>query len=249
MSKGGEPGSSRKPQPPPPVQLPPWPPSMCSTWEAVVQELTDLHTGNPSLTVLYHLLPIHLFHSSGTAQATRVHNWLRICYWSFDHEFNPPAHGRVQLMASQWRVALKGRYYRFPYVHAQPKNSTREISRLPPLLNAKEDGCTEKDGEQLAEGCKVKIVKQRSWLRIGDHIDVTVLMNMHREFVPYNEGLVCPSWGMKHISRLVVEGAEGLWVQVVWELSMVSFHLEFLHVDRAIAADQYISEEDIPMCK
>ncbi|PCH45157.1 hypothetical protein WOLCODRAFT_159423 [Wolfiporia cocos MD-104 SS10] len=82
-------------------------------------------------------------------------------------------------------------------------------------------------------------------MRTTDHIDVAVVLNVHGGFAPYDARAVCPSWGTRHITREVVEGAQDLWAEVVWELSVVSFRLEFLHADRALAPTHYATEDDI----
>ncbi|PCH40630.1 hypothetical protein WOLCODRAFT_159689 [Wolfiporia cocos MD-104 SS10] len=171
-----------------------------------------------------------------------MHNWLCIRQWCFSRAFDPPAHSKVQMTAAQWRLALEGRYYRFPYDHAAPQSSIDEIARLPPLPNhEKEPGAQ----PEAMRGHKAKLLKQRSRMRTTDRIDVAVVLNVHGGFVPYDARAVCPSWGTRHVTREVVEGAQDLWAEVVWELSVVSFRLEFLHADRALAPTHYTVEDDI----
>ncbi|PCH35466.1 hypothetical protein WOLCODRAFT_156157 [Wolfiporia cocos MD-104 SS10] len=127
-----------------------------------------------------------------------------------------------------------------------PQSSIDEIARLPPLPNhEKEPGAQ----PEAMRGCKAKLLKQQSRMCTTDRIDVAVVLNVHGGFAPYDARAVCPSWGTRHVTREVVEGAQDLWAEVVWELSVVSFQLEFLHADRALAPTHYTVEDDILLRK
>ncbi|OBZ78481.1 hypothetical protein A0H81_01593 [Grifola frondosa] len=195
---------------------------------------------------LYSLPPAHLFYSEGSLIGERFHNWLRIRMYCLAQATDPPADGRVLMTTNQWRMALEGKYYALPYrsLVVQPVSLPTDIARLP--SNPDVDPSTLKRTRELEDGETHEACssgERRRFKRIADRIDVNVRFGVHARFTPYQAALTMPSWGQLNVTRAVADMDRTLWGEVVWELTVMNFRLEFLDVDQDLLPALYAEED------
>lgn len=187
-----------------------------------------------SRPLLYHLPPVRLFYSENwDILAQKLHNWLRLRPWCLQQVLNPPEDGRVLMTNQQWRTALEGRFVKIPYddrVRTLIKSRPSDVAQLPdsePVSKrprAAHKG--RKDNGRIAES------------RLADRIDINVRFGVHARFAPYDPE-ECVLWGGASLCKATIMGDDRLRQEVVWELSVAQFRLEFLALDRTILDDVY----------
>lgn len=65
---------------------------------------------------------------------------------------------------------------------------------------------------------------------------------MYAGFEPYEQDMSA-QWGNLTVTHSVANSDEQLWAEVVWELSVLNFRLEFAGLDRQLAADFYLRDD------
>lgn len=74
--------------------------------------------------------------------------------------------------------------------------------------------------------------------RQARRIDVNVRFGVHAHFAPYNSAESFP-WGSSNVSLEMATVDRVLQAEIVWELSVLNFRLEFLALDRLLRKDIY----------
>ncbi|KAH9949883.1 hypothetical protein B0H21DRAFT_726583 [Amylocystis lapponica] len=227
--------ASKVPQPPPTSPPPPaWVQQSCQGWTralAAVKDLPCAQQDHGSQAFFYPLPPLHLFYVVGAESAARrFHNWVRIRKWCIGQALNPPADARVLMTTTQWRIALEGQYY---YIDPKlliipPKSSRADIERLPvepsPPKRSREAG-----GE----------MSRRNLRRLADRVDIAVRFGVQGGFLPFDSASTLVNWGTLQVTQDVAATKSDFWAEVIWELSVLTFRLELLELDRIILAKEY----------
>ena len=191
---------------------------------------------NNSTTLTYFLPPVTLFFSgveTSTIITQKVHNWLRLRLWCFDQI---RTRERVLMSTKHWRIALEGAYYSIPYDHLKLKAeigvSPEEIQRLPPTP-------PDTKHRQLSEDPVRKNKTTTQHKRVADRIAINVRFGVYGGFRPYDP-LVKQDWGKSEWdAKSISASGERILSEVVWELSVASFRLELMDIDRALLTTVY----------
>ncbi|THH20520.1 hypothetical protein EUX98_g8568 [Antrodiella citrinella] len=236
-----------------------WVPVEAQGWLGVVKScgLGDVDR----CRLLYFAPPPDIFFSVELQSATgsrRLHNWIRIRRWCLGQAVNSPSHGALWAKTA-WRNALDGLYYRvqdIPSDHWQPLSAAADIARLPPHVNAPRshtrpthvspptDSTSGNLSVESAGGKKKrarkgpKSVERSEQRKRAERVDVNVRLGVHAEFTPWDPAEEV-SWGRWKLSQDAVCGNSVLWREVLWELALVNFRLELLHVDRQLCPAVY----------
>ncbi|GJE90281.1 hypothetical protein PsYK624_064100 [Phanerochaete sordida] len=189
-----------------------------------------------SQALTYHLPPPHLFYAgdfSGPIIVQRVHNWLRIRDWCIEQGTRPCLPRFTRMTAHQWRTALEGRYHIVPYdpqtVH--PKSSSEDIAKLAEAPH---------DMKRRRTNTSPDKFRTKAQPRLADRIDINVRFGVHAGFAIYSPVEKSP-WGKMDLDAQGIStfGSPALVNEVVWELSVASFRLELMDIDRDILAPVY----------
>lgn len=204
---------------------------------AQVEQYTRKHLRDDnSRPLLYHLPPLHIFFADPTSVMTfeRFHNWLRIRTWCFDQIRR---HAEVLMTAGQWRIALEGRYYAVPYDHLRLKEELRvtpeQISRLPPPPPDIKRRRHDPEAQHRKNGTSTQ------HKRVASRLEINVRFGLSGGFAPYDASEKI-AWGRETLTAADIGSAFArIAPQVVWELSVASFRLELLDLDRVLLPKVY----------
>lgn len=215
-----------------PEKRPEWfPPEVCGWSEAIDSLGCSVNDGH-DLKQTFSLPPYHLFGGEAPhVVARKFHNFLRIRDWILAEVFDAPAHGQVMMGAMQWRVAIEGMYYFLEYSHlpqdVRPIAKAEDIAKLP-LRPGHDDRNSNGKRERPSQGGSNRTLKNDR--RTRDRVDINVRLNVHAGFPPYEETQT--AYYLSRELRLTdVEGDVRLYAEVVWDLSVLHFRLEFLALD------------------
>lgn len=234
-------------QPPAKRDTPPWFPSPCPPWLDITNALSDLPPHDARQALLFVFPPMHLFTSPNTF-SIKVHNWVRVRAWCI---YQAQIGGNVMMTHTQWRFALEGRYYRptsMTGIDATAKDT--EISRLPlepttttTLGKRTRDNEIIPAGSQSRKGPK-SAVPHRKLRMMADRVDISVRFALLGGFTPYDSSSTF-DWRNISISRELTENRESVdvWRGIMWELSVLNFRAEFLHMDRKMLTGIYADKD------
>lgn len=238
-----------------PAKLPGWMPVECDGWAAAF-DLCGLED-EEEFEKTYHLPPPNLFVTLGDESPdgviTRFHNWLRIRPWCQDLVVNTPAHGMVLLRPAEWRIALFGRYYQID--HAVAEDEDPEVAetrrKAMALLRPHPDAAKHEEKRSMQgppakkprlEGSRPSYKERKQQDMLAMRATISVRFGVHGKFAPYNSEMTV-WWQGDIISRKDVESRKDIWATVVWELSLLSFRLELLQLDRHYCPSLYLGQD------
>ena len=247
-----------------PSERPSWVPVESSAWTAAVKScgLGD----EDEYPKTYHLPPPNLFYTANAEKSgtmARLHNWLRIRPWCIQQVLHPAAHGMVLMSAMEWRVALQGDYYQVRFEAADDDDPVvvaqraAEMARLPenPRIDQQNPSVPARAGPSGAPAAKkvkldnAKVRSQRNALVARGVINIR--FGLYASFAPYRERDVVGWRQRKYTLELATQGTEVLqlkdavdvWAEVVWEVTVLSFRLEFLQLDRHFCSTHYEGQD------
>lgn len=166
----------------------------------------------------------------------RFHNWLRICLWCIQQVSETATHSMVLMSGNDWRTVLEGTYNQVNIEAVKGETAERtsrraeELAKLPKVLRSEEGPSRKKQKADNAEGRERK-------RRLAAHGKINVRFGLHAGFSPYAFS-DAPQWGSRSISYEDMQSSD-LWAEVVWELSVLNFRLEFLQLDRYYCPSLY----------
>ncbi|GBE86487.1 hypothetical protein SCP_0903660 [Sparassis crispa] len=142
------------------------------------------------------------------------------------------------MTASQWWTALEGTYYYVSYKHSsiQPKSSAEDISRLAPPPQSAKNACRE---YMLKQGEVSRCCDKAADKHLTDRVNINVRFGVHATFLPYDPDNTLVQRGNTFVSRAIADQDKQLWAEVVWELSVLNFHLDLLDLDWTMAEAHY----------
>ncbi|THH13023.1 hypothetical protein EW146_g7152 [Bondarzewia mesenterica] len=196
----------------------------------------------PNQLLDYSLLPVHLFFSDKRHFIRRdFYNWLHIRIWAYSQVINPPENKKVRMIKAEWVIAVEGQYYSIDVDAGsaiQPKVTADEIARLPPPPPKEKRSRT-----QFSAGGPDKhlhgdaLTKPQSNSKGKGNV---IRKQRAREAVAQRLIASCADINGKcHISSAVTATDRSLWGEIIWELSLTSFCLEFIDLDRELMKDVY----------
>ncbi|KAH9930799.1 hypothetical protein B0H21DRAFT_711944, partial [Amylocystis lapponica] len=131
------------------------------------------------------------------------------------------------MTTTQWRIALEGQYFPMLLIHP-PKSSRADIERLPveppTLKRSRKDG-----GEMTKQNLRC----------LADRVDIAVRFGVQGGFRPFDSAGTIAQWGTLQVMQDVAATNSNFWAEVVWELSIVTFRLKLLELDRTVLAKEY----------
>ena len=227
----------------PPVWFPPLAPG----WKQALSRIESRAYGDEeNRRLVYPLPPIHLFHKSENEKmGEKIHNWLRLRLWCLIQVITPPEHRMVSMRTSQWRIALEGRYYAVKYQWpkgVRPQASSSDIDRLPSppptIKKARLDSIPVRTPAQVHTRQRAldQVASVKAAKRLAERADVHVRFGIFGGFGPYDPSSVF-QWGDMKVDRRMADKDEVLWREIVWELSILNFRLEFLQLDRDLVPE------------
>ncbi|THH21305.1 hypothetical protein EUX98_g8418 [Antrodiella citrinella] len=235
-------GSSRK-QANRPAERAGWVPVETDGWAAALT-LCDL-VDHAEDRLLYAVPSPHMFcrYASDNQTGCRMlHRWLRIRLWCLRQILHGAQRGRVLMTREEWRMALDGNYYQLVDIDltkCQAKASVEDICRLPVrAVQTKERNRVEGDKPSKRRRVDNNHNDRKFDKRLGTRLDINVRFGVHAGFPPL-EDTDSNMWGGDEYTAQQLLGKGEVWAEIVWELSMVSFRLEVMQVDRALCADIY----------
>lgn len=235
--------------------LPNWAPNLAPGWRFALREVRQGEWSNASFR--YPLPSCHIFlgKQKNDTLALWIHNWLRIRMWcltqvplhspSPHHHLlttmqviNPPQRDRRVLMTiHEWRAAVEGRYQQMPYNEndVRPQAPLEDIKKLP--LGSLETGKPHRPESFSTHNKKSKW--RLSMSRLAARIDVHVRFGVYAGFSPYDAAVARCQWGNQEITSSHALQDRDLWAEVLWELSVMNFRLEFADLDRELLPHVY----------
>lgn len=145
-----------------------------------------------------------------------------------------------------WRFALEGRYWSMTFDNTEfpdikgPSSPAADLAKLPPPPVGYV--ATSSHSDSTARNHQAKKHRMRNVARSARRIDVNVRFGVHACFPPYNSQDVFP-WGNTAVSLADASKNRALQGEVVWELSVVGFRLDFLMLDRRLRTEMYDRDE------
>ncbi|KAI0308897.1 hypothetical protein OF83DRAFT_1180247 [Amylostereum chailletii] len=236
-----------------PPPLPPWAPAYDPLWLDALKGMSPLRPPKkmpPSNTTLP---PTSMFLGTSQQVSGWIHNWLCVRPWVHITAKGKILEGKCEKNVRQWRIALEGKYYglqprendRF-----KPTSSLQDIAHLPPVpaltgpppapsiatppstqslgLRKRQrttaptlsnDAPPSKKAKSIGQKCQSAKGKEH---RFSERIDINVLFGVKGGFVQQDHGM---------------------WAEVVWELSVNEFRLEFIRLDMIQVPDLNLSAE------
>lgn len=204
-----------------------------------VDKYMSSHLGDDnSKQFLYFLPPPHLFYAQSTTSTvtvTKVHNWIRVRSWCFEQI---GTNEDILMTTNQWRVALEGKYYAKPYGHLKVDLwvSPEEIGRLPPpppdtkRRRVEEPAPTPKHKKNTETG---------QHRRAAAKLQIAVRFGLDGGFAPYDPDEKV-EWGKESLdAKALSETHLDVIKEIVWEISVASFRLELLDIDRTLLSIVY----------
>ena len=181
----------------------------------------------------YYLPPVHLFFPTNDGKLSditvqKVHNWLRIRSWCFGQIRQ---RDRVLMTTAQWRTALEGKYYRTPIdpsKKGQLKVTAEELARLP----AAPEDVGRRQRTASGDPFRHKANSNTQHKRVLDRMEINVRLGVYGGFPPY-DSRVKEKWGREELdAKAIAASGNRIVAEVVWEISVASFRLELLQLDR-----------------
>ena len=163
----------------------------------------------------------------------------------------------VSMRTSQWRIALEGRYYAVKYQWpkgVRPQASSSDIDRLPSppptIKKARLDSIPVRTPAQVHTRQRAldQVASVKAAKRLAERADVHVRFGIFGGFGPYDPSSVF-QWGDMKVDRRMADKGEVLWKEIVWELSILNFYLEFLQLDRDLIPEFHLQTNKVLAAK
>ncbi|KAI0054765.1 hypothetical protein BV25DRAFT_1922393 [Artomyces pyxidatus] len=235
---------------------PAWLPEIHPAWAGLAARLVSLEV-RQSKPLLYGLPPPHAF---GSNTGAKIHNWLRLREWCYSEAQRLDDEPKILLTAGYWRIALEGRYHAMSYdanAKVLPQSSPDLIARLPPAPGPDHPSTsahptaaslgkrtfTMADGVEQEDPRGTRTPTQRA-RNAAERVDIAVRFGVHGGIPPYHPDQT-PKWRGVAVDRARVDEDQALWAEVLWELTVAQFRLEFLWMEMEVMESAYADSYEL----
>ena len=182
--------------------------------------------------MLYCFPSPHMFYKAtldSESALRQMHHWLRIRAWCLQQVIHGEGsnHGMVLLTTPEWEIALNGNYTRIVDLPdaVRPKSSQHHIESLPVREGEYRKPSTEKKKKDSPNQLRARA------RNLAARVDINVRFGVIAGFKSHDACQQNP-WGKLLLTEASLKNNRVVFQEVVWELSILNFRLEVLHVDR-----------------